>query len=164
MLSYIRRAGPNGDFISREISAHAMNIFMIKNFEWPYFTQYFTLGTITTVTIFLNLKTCFVSIWLNSRKRIDCYPTSGSVWMKRIWLNMPEVPMLMRSRFFSQRIWRKFWKKREFIKNDILLQQFMLCKNIVQYNNGLCNSSSDYRGVEIWIGKLMRSHINISVH
>ena len=56
ILSYIRRAGPNGDFIARKISAHAMNIFMIKNFEWSYFTQFFYIGTITTVTIFLNLK------------------------------------------------------------------------------------------------------------
>ena len=69
--------------------------------------------------------------------------------MKRISLNTPEVPMLMRQRFFIQGIQRKFGKRREFIQNDILLQQFMLCKNIVQYNNGLCKSGSDYRGVEI---------------
>ena len=37
----------------------------------------------------------------------------------------------------------------EFIKNDVLLWQFMLCKNINQYYNGLFNSSSDYKGAEI---------------
>ena len=37
----------------------------------------------------------------------------------------------------------------EFIKNDVLLWQFMLCKNINQYNNGRCKSSSDYKGAEI---------------
>ena len=40
-------------------------------------------------------------------------------------------------------------KKWEFIKIDILLEEFMLCKNINQLNNGLCKSSSDYKGAEI---------------
>ena len=35
------------------------------------------------------------------------------------------------------------------IKNDVLLWQFMSCKNVNQYNNGLCKSSSDYKGAEI---------------
>ena len=90
--------------------------------------------------------------------------TDGKVWMKRIWLNTVGVPMLMRQIFFTQGIQRKFWKRMEFIKNDVLLWQFMLCKNINQYNNGLCNSSSDYKGAEIWIGKLMRGRINTSAH
>ena len=37
----------------------------------------------------------------------------------------------------------------EFIKNDVLLQEFMLCKNINQLNNGLCKNGSDYKGAEI---------------
>ena len=72
--------------------------------------------------------------------------------------------MLMRQIFFIQGIQRKFWKKMEFIKNDVLLWQFMLCKNINQYNNSLCKSSSDYEGAEIWIGKLMRGRNNTSAH
>ena len=52
----------------------------------------------------------------------------------------------------------------EFIKNDVLLWQFMLCKNINQYNNSLCKSSSDYEGAEICIGKLMRGRNNTSAH
>ena len=44
---------------------------------------------------------------------------------------------------------KKFGQKMEFIKNDVLLWQFMLCQNINQYYNGLCNSSSDYKGDEI---------------
>ena len=40
-------------------------------------------------------------------------------------------------------------KKRELIKNDVLLWQFMLCKNINQYNNGQCKSSSDYKSAGI---------------
>ena len=55
-------------------------------------------------------------------------------------------------------------KKREFIKNDVLLRQFMLSKNINQYNNGQRKSSSDYKGAGIWIGKLMRGRINTSKH
>ena len=51
-------------------------------------------------------------------------------------------------------------KKMKFIKNDVILWQFMLCKNINQYNNGLCKSSSDYKCTEIWIGKLMRGRIS----
>ena len=90
--------------------------------------------------------------------------TDGKVWMKRIRLNTAEVPMLMRQIFFIQGIQRKIWRKMEFIKNDVLLWQFMLCKNINQYYNGLCNSSSDYKGAEIWIGKLMRGRINTSAH
>ena len=90
--------------------------------------------------------------------------TDGKVWMKRIWLNTVGVPMLMRQIFFTQGIQRKFWKRMEFIKNDVVLWQFMLCKNINQYNNGLCNSSSDYKGAEIWIGKLMRGRINTLAH
>ena len=86
------------------------------------------------------------------------------VWMKRIWLNTAEVPMLMRQMFFIWGIRRTFWKKRELIKNDVLLWQFMLCKNINQYNNGQCKSSSDYKGAGIWIGKLMRGSINTSAH
>ena len=39
-------------------------------------------------------------------------------------------------------------KKREFIKNDVLLWQFMLCKNINQYNNGQFKSSSDRKALE----------------
>ena len=52
----------------------------------------------------------------------------------------------------------------KFIKNDVLLWQFMLCKNINQYNNSLCKSSSDYEGAEICIGKLMRGRNNTSAH
>ena len=59
---------------------------------------------------------------------------------------------------------KKIWKKMEYIKNDVLLWQFMLCKNINQYNNGQCKSSSDYKGAGIWIGKLMRGRINTSKH
>ena len=63
---------------------------------------------------------------------------------------MAEVPMLMRWILFIQGIQRHFERKKgEFIKNDVFLRQFMLCKNINQYNNGLCNSSSDYKGTEI---------------
>ena len=40
---------------------------------------------------------------------------------------------------------KKTEKKRELIKNDVLQWQFMSCKNINQYNNGLCKSSSDYK-------------------
>ena len=36
-------------------------------------------------------------------------------------------------------------KKKEVIKNDVLLRQFMSCKNINQNNNGLCKSSSDHK-------------------
>ena len=36
-------------------------------------------------------------------------------------------------------------KKRELIENNVLQWQFMSCKNINQYNNGLCKSSSDYK-------------------
>ena len=44
---------------------------------------------------------------------------------------------------------KKIVKKMEFIKNDVLLQEFMLCKNINQFNNGLCKNGSDYKGAEI---------------
>ena len=57
--------------------------------------------------------------------------------------------MFMRWIFFIQGIKTKFGKKREFIKIDVLLEEFMLCKNINQFNNGLCKSSSDYKGAEI---------------
>ena len=40
-------------------------------------------------------------------------------------------------------------KKRELIKNDVLQWQFMSCKNINQYNNGLCKSSSDYKSAGV---------------
>ena len=90
--------------------------------------------------------------------------TDGKVWMKRIRLNTAEVPMLMRQIFFIQGIQRKFWKKMEFIKNDVLLWQFMVCKNINRCNNSLCKSSADYEGAEIWIGKLMRGRNNTSAH
>ena len=40
-------------------------------------------------------------------------------------------------------------KKRELIKNDVLQWQFMSCKNINQYNNGQCKSSSDYKSAGI---------------
>ena len=50
-----------------------------------------------------------------TQTRFDCYPASGWVWTKRIWLCTAEVPMLMRQRFFIQGIRWKFWKIREFI-------------------------------------------------
>ena len=40
-------------------------------------------------------------------------------------------------------------KKKEVIKNDVLLRQFMSCKNINQNNNGLCNSTSDHKSAGI---------------
>ena len=40
-------------------------------------------------------------------------------------------------------------KKKKVIKNDVLLRQFMLCKNINQNNNGLCKSSSDHKSAGI---------------
>ena len=40
-------------------------------------------------------------------------------------------------------------KKREVIKNDVLLRQFMSCKNINQNNNGLCKSGSDHKSAGI---------------
>ena len=40
-------------------------------------------------------------------------------------------------------------KKRELIENNVLQWQFMSCKNINQYNNGLCKSSSDYKSVGV---------------
>ena len=42
-------------------------------------------------------------------------------------------------------------KKRELIENSVLQWQFMSCKNINQYNNGLCKSSSDYKSAGAWI-------------
>ena len=47
--------------MTRRFSAHAMNIFMKKKiqFRMALFYPFFTLGTQATVTIFLNLKTCF---------------------------------------------------------------------------------------------------------
>ena len=40
-------------------------------------------------------------------------------------------------------------KKRELIENSVLQWQFMSCKNINQYNNGLCKSSSDYKSAGV---------------
>ena len=40
-------------------------------------------------------------------------------------------------------------KKRKLIKNDVLQWQFMSCKNINQNNNGLCESSFDYKSAGI---------------
>ena len=40
-------------------------------------------------------------------------------------------------------------KMRELRKNDVLLRQFMSYKNINQNNNGLCNSSSDYKSAGV---------------
>ena len=40
-------------------------------------------------------------------------------------------------------------KKKEVIKNDVLLRQFMSCKNINQNNNGLCMSTSDHKSAGI---------------
>ena len=40
-------------------------------------------------------------------------------------------------------------KKRELIENNVLQWQFMSCKNINQYNNGLCKSSSDYKSAGV---------------
>ena len=44
--------------MTRSISAHATNIFMEKTFQFrmALFYSFFALGTLTTVTIFLNLK------------------------------------------------------------------------------------------------------------
>ena len=42
-------------------------------------------------------------------------------------------------------------KKEEFIKNDLLLRQFMSWKNINQNNYSLCKSSSDHKSAGIWI-------------
>ena len=56
--------------------------------------------------------------------------------------------MFMRQMFFIQRIRKTFEKKREFIKNDVLLWQFMLCKNLNQYINGQFKSSSDRKALE----------------
>ena len=42
-----------------------------------------------------------------------------------------------------------FKKKREVIENSVLQWQFMSCKNINQYNNGLCKSSSDYKSAGV---------------
>ena len=41
--------------------------------------------------------------------------------------------------------------KGELIENNVLQLQFMSCKNINQYNNGLCKSSSDYKSAGAWI-------------
>ena len=46
--------------MARRFSAHVMSIFMKKiQFRTALFYPCFTLGTLATVTIFLNLKTCF---------------------------------------------------------------------------------------------------------
>ena len=45
--------------------------------------------------------------------------------------------------------WKTLKKKKEVIKNDVLLRQFMSCKNINQNNNGLCKSTSDYKSAGI---------------
>ena len=47
--------------MTRRFSAYVMGIFMRKRiqFRMALFYPFFTLGTLTTVTIFLNLKTCF---------------------------------------------------------------------------------------------------------
>ena len=39
--------------------------------------------------------------------------------------------------------------KGELIENNVLQWQFMSCKNINQYNNGLCKSSSDYKSAGV---------------
>ena len=68
-LSYLGRprrhhGGPNGDFMIRKISAHLMNIFITKNsnFGWLLLTNFVTLRTPTTVSVFLNLNICFAEI------------------------------------------------------------------------------------------------------
>ena len=68
-LSYLGRprrhhGGPNGDFMIRKISAHVMNIFITKNFNfgWLLLTNFVTLRTPTTVSVFLNLNICFAEI------------------------------------------------------------------------------------------------------
>ena len=38
--------------------------------------------------------------------------TDGKIWMKRIWLNTAEVPMLMRQMFFIQ------WDKKNILKKE----------------------------------------------
>ena len=72
--------------------------------------------------------------------------------------------MLMRQKFFLRGIQRKLSKKREFIENDVLLSQFMLCQNINKYNNGLCKSGSSYK--ERWNvnRKIDEKHMNTSAH
>ena len=72
--------------------------------------------------------------------------------------------MLMRQKFFLRGIRRKLSKKREFIENDVLLSQFMLCQNINKYNNGLCKSGSSYK--ERWNvnRKIDENHMNTSAH
>ena len=53
--------GPNEDFMRKRISAHEMNIFMkiVSILNGLIFYPLFTSGTLTTATIFLDLKTCF---------------------------------------------------------------------------------------------------------
>ena len=48
----------------RKISAHVMNIFITKkfNFGWLLLTNFVTLRTPTTVSVFLNLNICFAEI------------------------------------------------------------------------------------------------------
>ena len=46
--------------MTRRISAHMMNIFLKKfQFRMALFYPIFTMKTLTTVTTFLNLKSCF---------------------------------------------------------------------------------------------------------
>ena len=60
----VEEPGPNGDFMRGRISAPVINIFMktVSISNMALFHPLFTLGTLKTSTIFLDLKTCFAKV------------------------------------------------------------------------------------------------------
>ena len=68
--------------MTRRISAHMMKIFLKNfNFEWPYFTQFFSQFFVTT---FLNLKSCFAEDNLTD-------PTPETLCVQRV--NICKLPI-----------------------------------------------------------------------
>ena len=152
--------------------------FSWKQFQFPMalFHPLFTLGTLKTATIFLDLKTCFAEDnWPRAKKSSVYMISTFTNFSWRLWAQIKHVYLIE----FTQAVWllTNWWigmnetnltqhgrstdvdasdvlylrdkkkilkKKREFIKNDLLLRQFMSWKNINQNNYSLCKSTSDH--------------------
>ena len=142
------------------------------------FHPLFTLGTLTTATIFLDLKTCFAEddwpraknpltfinfslrLWAQI-KHVFLIEFTQAVWLlTNWWLGMNETNLTQHGRstdvnashVLYLRDKKKTLKKRgNLLRNGFLLRQFMSWKNINQNNYSLCKSSSDHKSAGIWI-------------
>lgn len=57
--------------------------------------------------------------------------------MKQIWGTDFNAQEIFSSLEYDKNFEKKKKRQREFIQNDVLLEQFLLCQYVNQYNNGL---------------------------